>query len=192
MKPIQPLSYQIHPRSCWVTSVLNGLLYLYGNKSKIPNSQFAYRMLHAVLTDHGVGADTGWEFVLAAIGKSMGLTIDTSKGDEVEGAIEKLDFSNQVAVCDVHGGGHSILLLGKNDQGYFVFDPDWENVKESAYHAGEYSTDPANPARPNQKLRLSNLWISKAHLLSVKKGVPGYFRLTAAKNRTLSVMTKSK
>lgn len=195
MKPIQPLSYQIHPSSCWVTSVLNGLLYLYGNKRPIPNLEFAYRMLHAVLTDDGVGEDTGWEFVLAAIGEGMGLTIVTSKGEEVEGAIEKLDFSNQVAVCDVDGGEHSVLLLGKNDQGFFVFDPDWENVKDvkdSVYNDGKYSTDPANPAPPNKKLQLSNLWISQEHLFSVQRGVPGNFRLTAEKYRTLSVMTKSK
>jgi len=67
----QPLSYQTLPCSCWVTSVINGLLCLHKDKNAIPG--FALRLLHSVLTDEGVenskSTKADWEIVMEAIGE---------------------------------------------------------------------------------------------------------------------------
>jgi hypothetical protein len=86
---MQPLSYQILPFSCWVTSMLNGLLVLHKDKNKI--SGLVYRLLHAVLTDEGVytqgqpGCDLNT--ILSAVQFSSGLKVRHYNNVAVAGAI---------------------------------------------------------------------------------------------------------
>lgn len=194
MRPRQPLSYQIQSSSCWVTSVLNALLFLLDDKKYIDG--FTYRLLHAVLADDGVSSGSGWDIAVASIGKRLNLEIHNYKEKQVEKRISDLHFSNQVAICDVDGGGHSILLFGKAADGYLAFDPDWNSVREPRFSEGQYATrnglveNPSFP-RTSKKLSEANLWIARDHLFAIKKGVPGEYRLRSKKNRTLTVISKS-
>ncbi len=131
----QPFSYQTLPASCWVTSVTNGLLHIYGDKDRIPG--LALRLLHSVLTDEGVQNGSGktkadWEIVLGAVTEKCGLdlTIIHQHDNDVETVLkEKVDFSKSVVICDVGAGSHSVLIASRSDDWFYGFDPDWNQVK---------------------------------------------------------------
>lgn len=197
---MQPLSYQIQASSCWVTSVLNALLYLHRDKGKIDG--LVYRLLHSVLTDEGVYAASGWKTVLKAVGERSKLNIQTYTQGQVQDAIKRLHFNDQVAVCDVDAGQHSIVLLSRHDDGFLAFDPDWDNVTPSSdnvkkfryFVVGQYATDNGRPEAANYfprqtgKLAAANLWIAQEHLFAVRRGLPGSFRLGKESTRTLTVI----
>lgn len=197
---MQPLSYQIQANSCWVTSVLNALLYLHEDKKEI--SGLVYRLLHSVLTDEGVDTTGDLEIVLNAVGERSKLNIRTVTQGQVQDAIKRLHFNDQVAVCDVNAGQHSIVLLGKHDDGFLAFDPDWDNVTPSSdnvkkfryFVVGQYATDNGRPEAENYfprqtgKLAAANLWIAQEHFFAVRRGLPGSFRLGKESTRTLTVI----
>ena len=145
MQKMQPLSYQIHRCSCWMTSVLNGFLVLYRDKNKIPI--LVYRLLNAILTDEGI-TDTGpsksdWEIVLNAIEAATGCHITIYYAEDVGSRIDALHFNQQVAICDTEEGGHSVILTGRNADGWLEgFDPDWDNVKDGQGAPGKYAVFP--------------------------------------------------
>lgn len=187
---MQPLSYQILPCSCWVTSMLNGLLMLHGDKNRM--SGLVYRFLHTVLTDEGVytqgRSKTDLAAVFQAIEVRAGIRVSFYFGADVECAVRKLNFIKQVAVCDIDSGEHAILLTGRFKGWIEAFDPDWHNVKHRREHPQSYIVQPDShkSCRDGQ----TNLLINENYLVSLRRGHKGEFRMGAVKSRTLTVMEK--
>lgn len=187
---MQPLSYQILPCSCWVTSMLNGLLLLYGDKNRMPG--LVYRLLHAVLTDEGVNTQGSLKndlsTVLEAIQIRTGLRVLNYHGTEVEAAIRELNFIKQVAVCDIDAGTHSILLSGRSNGGIEAFDPDWDSVKKKREKPNAYVVQPEE----NRQRRRGqvNVLIAEEHLLHARRMRKGEFKMGAVTTRTLTVLEK--
>ncbi|MGA7494909.1 MAG: hypothetical protein WB930_21195 [Syntrophobacteraceae bacterium] len=187
---MQPLSYQILPSSCWVTSMLNGLLLLYGDKNKIPG--LVYRLLHAVLTDEGVASQgsvrNDWKIVLDAIQSRTGLRVENFQGPEVETTLRNLNFKKQVAVCDIVAGSHSILLTGRSGGWIEVFDPDWDNVKKKREKQDAYFVQPAE----NKQRRAGrvNVLLAEDYLLRAGRGRKSEFQMGAVLARNLTVLEK--
>jgi hypothetical protein len=188
---MQPLSYQIHPSSCWVTSMLNGLLLLYGNKNRI--STLVYRLLHSVLTDEGVYTQgklgTDLSAVLMAIQIRTGLKVHHYDSDEVEIAVRNLNFQKQVAVCVVNAGQHAILLIGRSDGWIEAFDPDWDGVKQKREIPDAYITQPE--IRKKRRLGQINVLIHESYLVRSRGNKRGGYHMGAVSSRTLTVMEKA-
>lgn len=188
---MQPLSYQILTNSCWVTSMLNGLLLLNGDKNKM--SGLVYRILHAVLTDEGVYTSgrprNDWITVLEAIQIHTSLYIKVYLGADVEPALRKLKFNNQVAVCDIESGGHSILLTGRSGRWIDAFDPDWNNIKMPRNKPNAYVVQPEETRQ--HRLARVNVLIIEDYLLRSGRGRMGDFQMGAVATRTLIILEKS-
>ena len=188
---MQPLSYQILPFSCWVTSMLNGLLVLHKDKNKI--SGLVYRLLHAVLTDEGVytqgqpGCDLNT--ILSAIQISSGLKVRHYNNVAVANAICKLDFQRQVAVCGVDGGRHVILLTGREGGWIEAFDPDWDGVKVKWEIAEAYITQPLISKK--RRRGQVNVLINENYLMRTRGHKRGGYHMGAVNSRTLTVLEKS-
>lgn len=187
---MQPLSYQILPNSCWVTSMLNALLLLHGDKNKM--SELAYKFLHTVLTDDGVCTSgkrkDEWVTVLDAIQKHTNLYMKIYMGSDVDPALRRLKFRNQIAVCDIDSGGHVILLSGRSDGWLEVFDPDWHNVKKRRTKTDAYIVQPEE-VRQNRRARI-NLLINEDYLLKSARGRKAEFQMGAVSTRSLTVLGK--
>lgn len=187
---MQPLSYQILPCSCWVTSVLNGLLLLYGDKNRM--SGLVYRFLHSVLTDEGVStqgrARHDWITVMEAVQIRTGLRVRVFMGAEVEEAVRKLNFKKQVAVCDIFSGEHAILLTGKANGWIEAFDPDWHNVKVRRERRNCYVVQPEGSKTCQRGLM--NVLVDEDYLLLSGRGRKGEFQMGAVVSRTLTVIER--
>jgi hypothetical protein len=184
---MHPLSYQPLATSCWVTSMLNGILYL-NNDRYVPF--MAHRLLNNLHIEEGVFYYTKkqkkeFEAVIKAIGECAGIEITYATGRNVEGCLSALDFSRQVAVCDIGAGDHSILINGESDGVFLAFDPYWENVKKGESVEGEYETCPAYFSDSSYSV---NLRVWKDHLFLKKKG--NGFRMGAESKRFATVLTK--
>lgn len=148
---MQPLAYQIGRSTCWVTSIINGIMFL-RNGERIGYLQ--YKTMQSALNSflrsekegklEGVWLETDEEFgvyknVMGFLGTLFSLRICTTTGAEVADKIHDLHFRRQVAICSVGNGDHGILLNGKSECGNWLsaFDPWWygddrsdnENVK---------------------------------------------------------------
>ena len=189
---MQPLSYQVLPCSCWVTSVTNGLLCLFKDKNKIPG--LVLRLLHVVLTDEGVlnsesSKKKDWEIILNAVKEKCNLGISTHTGIDVEKSLLSLDFGDSVVIADIGAGTHSILLSSRDGDWFLGFDPDWDQVKKGGSVEGQYQT------LPNSELKKGvqyNVKIHKDHLFRGKATKKQPFAMGAVRSRTITVISKGK
>ena len=57
---MQPFSYQVTDTTCWITSMLNGIIFVLNANDHKPKtiSPLAYSELHSLLRDDGVHYDT--------------------------------------------------------------------------------------------------------------------------------------
>jgi hypothetical protein len=185
----QPLSYQTLSCSCWVTSVINGLLFLYGDKNKIPG--LALRLLHSVLTDEGVdsggNSKADWEIVLGAVADKCKLKVRSVKADEVENAMSRVDFKKSVVLCDICAGTHSILINGEKDNWYYGFDPDWDRMKSGhifRHEEFEKFPDVNNPLQGSVNVR-----IFKDHLFGSRATKKRLFSMGAVSDRNITIIS---
>lgn len=184
---MHPLSYQTLPMSCWVTSMINGILFQYQGKL-VPF--MAYKVLHNIMTADGVlyytkGQKNDLDGILRAVESCSKLDIDYYTGESVEEKVRGLDYKKQVAVCDIGSGDHSILVNGFKDGIFDAFEPYWDNVKNGDSSDGEYETFP--PYMSGSKNTV-NLRVSARHFFKEKNG-PG-FRMGAKSKRFAVVLTK--
>ena len=130
---MQPLAYQIGATTCWATSIINGIMFL-RNGERIKSTQ--YKILHSALNSilrrEGVPYDEKCDFedyesVIEVLKTQFPLSFTPVRGSGVKKRIAKLNYKEQVAVCDVGAGDHSILLNGKSKCGKWLsaFDPWW-------------------------------------------------------------------
>ena len=128
---MQPLSYQTTARTCWETSMVNGILFLLDEDELCRQDQlchlYAYRALHYFVWNdvNNYYKEKHFLPVIGAIEKFTGLRVDYRRGCDVDNAVRALHFDGQVAICDVGNGEHSILLNGKHDGWFSAFDPWW-------------------------------------------------------------------
>ncbi len=150
----------------------------------------AYRLLHDLLIEEGVFYYTNkqvkeFEAIVQAVGACTGLEIGYVNGKEVGGAIKELDYQNQVAVCDIKAGAHSILINGYKDGVFLGFDPYWEHVAKNEFVADKYET--YSPYMDDSSNTV-NVRIWEAHLFAMRHTQP--FQMGALKYRFATVLTR--
>ena len=127
----QPLGYQQQDSSCWITSMINGMIYLLGDGSKIPN--LVARVLYSLSSREGTDNDDARDLV-SFLSKQRKLKIQCHgpyEGKEVSmDLIQKLLQEDKVIICDTYSGEHSILINGLQNDQLLIFDPDWLNVNQ--------------------------------------------------------------
>ena len=174
---MQPLAYQIGRSTCWITSIINGIMFL-RNGERI--GYLRYKTMQYALNSflrnqgeqegecEGVWFETNEEFsvydnVMKFLETLFSLSIRTMRSAEVADATRSLHFVGQVAVCDVGNGGHSILLNGKSNCGNWLsaFDPWW--------YGGD-RTNSENVRFPKETIS-TNVEIQMCHLLEDPYGM---------------------
>ena len=110
---MQPLSYQLADSSCWVACIFNGIRFLLReNRLATP----VYRIVHSLLQDRGVIYHNERDLealkeVYWRLERYTGLVFEHQRGNEVDPTLRCLELEgDQVAICDVGNGDHSILL----------------------------------------------------------------------------------
>jgi hypothetical protein len=170
--------------------MMNGLLVLLGNKNRI--SWLIYKLLHAVLTEDGVSTQekpgNDINTVLKAVQTRTKIKVRHYDASAVEGAIRKLHFKDQVAVCLVDAGCHAILLTGRSSGWIEAFDPDWDGVKSEKVVPHAYIIQPSQK-RECQRGRM-NILINESYLLKTRCGKKGGYSMGAVSARSLTVMER--
>lgn len=182
-----PLNYQPLSSSCWVTSMINGILCLYPGKRV---SYMAYEVLHDLLAEDGVYYYTNkqvreFEAIVSAVGVCTGLDITYVNGKDVPDAIKRLDYQNQVAVCDIKAGAHSILINGYERGVFQAFDPYWEHVEKNETVEKKYETYAPYKENSNNTV---NVRIWEKHLFAKRHLMP--FQMGALKYRFATILTR--
>ncbi len=125
---MQPLSYQLAETTCWPACVLNGIRFLLReNRLETP----VYRIVHSLLQDRGVVYYEERDLealkeVYWRLEKYTGLAFEHQQGGKVEPTLRCLNLNgDQVAICDVWNGDHSILLTKRKGNWLRAFDPYW-------------------------------------------------------------------
>ncbi len=180
----QPFSYQVLPCSCWVTSVTNGLLHLFGKKNEKLN--LSYRLLHTVLTDEGV-YDRNWEIILNTVATICGFDFVHYKGELVKTKLKEVDFKSSIVICDIQSAAHSILIIQKEKDWYHAFDPDWDQINRNESRKNEFEILPDVPKYNSGKV---NVKISEGHLLKDRATKNACFAMGAESSRNITVITK--
>ena len=130
---MQPLSYQLAETSCWVACMLNGIRCLL-KQDRVATP--VYRIVHSLLQDRGVVYCEERDLealkeVYWRLEKYTGLAFRHKQGGDVETTLRHLDLNgDQVAICDVGDGNHSILLTERNGEWLRAFDPYWYAQRE--------------------------------------------------------------
>lgn len=165
---MQPLSYQIGKSTCWITSIINGIMFL-RNGCRI--SSFEYKTLHAavdsLLREEGVwivGQERdAFEHSLKILGETFKIKFTNFRGQNVADGVIGLDYSNQVAVCHVGNDDHCILLNGISKCGEWLsaFDPWW-------YGDGRTGNENVRFPDENDEREGHNVRIRRDHLLRAR------------------------
>ena len=184
----QPLSYQMLPSSCWVTSVTNGLLCLFGTIDDIPDSGLVSRLLLTVLTDEGVDDVSGWETILKAIARLCDLKCTIVPPEKVEQKLATVNFKRSVAICGNRANTHSILINHKQGKWFFGFDPCWDLVSGKPGE-GEYELFPQDvDGLPNGWV---NFKVHTEHLFLKRFEEDSHLLVTGApKKRSLAILSR--
>ena len=142
---MQPLYYQIGTTTCWITSIINGIIYLrgkYGGNEDARIESCHYKTLNAelnsILRSNGVFYDaendtSDLDHILNVLGACFSMRFRCVRKKDVVGKILDLEFEREVVVCDIGNGAHSILLNGKSECGNWLdaFDPWWYEQDQS-------------------------------------------------------------
>jgi hypothetical protein len=145
----QPLSYQQQNSSCWITSMLNGMIFLLGDGGRIPN--LVARVLYALSSREGTGNDDARDLVtFLSNHKSLQIQChDPYEGKEVTtDLIQGLLKEDKVIICDTLSGEHSILINGIQRDELLIFDPSWEDIIRKPWErkgAFRCTPDPSHP-----------------------------------------------
>ena len=154
---MQPLSYQPTDTTCWLTCMLKAILFLGKGKRICPT---VYSLLHTLQASTGVdywnGAYEHFTNITRCMEELTGLQIWDHWNTHVAGRIQELSFENQVAICDIHDGKHSILLNGREGGWINCFDPYWDHINTIS-ESDKYQIIPDG--------LLVNLKINQAYLL---------------------------
>ena len=198
---MQPLSYQVTQNSCWTTSILNGILFLLKDIDKIPT--LTSHILHSVLSDEGTYYPYNqypdyYNGIFRSVENFTRSELRFSEyrtGTEVKDILDKMHFDNtQVAICDIHEGDHSILMVGRINACIDAFDPYWDNVKKSEKIERSYETLPVGTAK--------NVRINYDHLFArvSRKDIPrstvfngmNKFKMGKTAHRSILLIEKTK
>ena len=130
---MQPLSYQLAETTCWPACVLNGIRYLL-KQDRVATP--VYRIVHSLLQDRGVVYYEERDLealkeVYWRLEKYTGLVFKHKQGGKVKPTLQRLELNgDQVAICDVGDGDHSILLTKKKGDWLRAFDSYWYDQRE--------------------------------------------------------------
>lgn len=125
----QPLSYQQQDSSCWITSIMNGLLYLLESADKIPNE--IARILYVMSSKDGTYNAEAEKIVQFFNVYGLKVKLKVWEGQvvtpqKIKGILKK----KGVIIADIEQGGHSVLITGFSDKQFKIFDPDWNTIKK--------------------------------------------------------------
>lgn len=178
----QPLNYQSVGVSCWVTSVMNALLILKKEKEKIP--VLANRLLFSILSEEGV-EDSDAKIIISAVGELCDLSVEVIESEKgiIINRVKNIQ-DNEVIIADTGSGEHSILILGRDDSRFNVFDPDWNNVKDGKETEDYICLPDAEMGRVNAK-------VSKSAFFDRNASKNNRFAFGSKKEWTIIVMRNS-
>lgn len=160
----QPFAYQQSSHSCWIVSVHNALLALFGPKYKVPHE--ISRIFYENSSDDGVSFRE-MESLLKIVRKRNRVKVHSFKNRVITRRVIKryLEKENTVMVCDVNSGQHSLLATDIKGDEMVAFDPDWGNVAsgdrfEDRYYCCPYGDTDRGYLNPHH-----NVSIKIDHLL---------------------------
>ena len=162
---MQPLSYQIGTKTCWATSIINGIIFLLdGARMESVQYKILHFALNSILRKSGVVYYTNDDYldcesVTKILEEHFSLRFHCVRGPEVQQKIREMTFKDEVAVCDVGKGDHSILLNGKSECGEWLsaFDPWWYCLAENDRVSSKIVKFPKNENSANVRINLRHL-----------------------------------
>ena len=162
---MQPLSYQIGTKTCWATSIINGIIFLLdGARMESVQYKTLHFALNSILRKSGVIYYKNDDFfnyrsVTKPLEELFSLRFHCERGLEVQQKIRDMTFKDEVAVCDIGKGDHSILLNGKSECGEWLsaFDPWWYCLTENDRVSSKIVEFPKNENSANVRINLRHL-----------------------------------
>jgi hypothetical protein len=125
----QPLSYQQQDSSCWITSILNGLIYSLGSADKIPNE--IARILYVLSSKDGTYNAEAEKIVKYLNLSELKVKLRVWEGSSVTPQkVKSILKKKGVIIADIDQGGHSVLITNYADKQFKIFDPDWNTIRK--------------------------------------------------------------
>jgi hypothetical protein len=123
----QRLSYQQQTAACWITSVLNGMVFLLGSGTRIPN--IIARMLYSISSRDGTVDTEADQLVRILNNAELNVRGRIERGrDLTPSVVTHAIGRGACVVADTLSGRHTVLIVGRRDREFLLFDPDWENI----------------------------------------------------------------
>ena len=173
-------------------------IYLLVGRDKILSK--TYLALHGLLKDDGSYYYQDKDFakykkVIEKVGNNTGLKIIPYRDEEVETAIQKLNFdrNKRVAVCDVGNGDHCILIVGEHEEGatgrwLHCFDPYWKTTRNKD---GSVKLSNNPPLYTFHNENFVNVKIKEDHLLKPTNTTTKTTFIMGKDMRFLTIMEKN-
>jgi len=161
---VQPFAYQQSSHSCWIVSMHNALIALFGESYKVPHDMSKLFYEHS--SDDGVST-RDMESILKIVRQRNRLKIHSFKKGVVTKSIIRryLEKDNTVMVCDVNSGNHSLLATNIRGDEMVAFDPDWGSVASGEKFENRYQCCPYGDSRKGYLNPHHNVSIKVDHLL---------------------------
>lgn len=124
----QPLSYQQQSCSCWITSMMNGMIFLLGNSDKVSNE--LARIIYAGSSSEGTRNDQASDLLCLINNNKIPINFECKEKKKVSRNLIRKSLSDgAVIISDTMSGCHSILLTKIKGNFVFLFDPWWKNIR---------------------------------------------------------------
>lgn len=176
----QPLGYQQQDSSCWITSVMNGMICLLGSASRIPNE--IARIIYALSSKDGTELKEARKVADFLNFYAIDLQCSLLERDQVTpGELRKVLARGVVVVADVRAGAHSVLVTGYHEGKYQIFDPNWDVIK-----AGLRSK--VSNAEFSEPTHRYNVLVPEEEFFAGKVTDTGKLRMGAVSKRCLFIM----
>lgn len=181
----QPLGYQQQSCSCWITSMMNGMLFLLGNSDKISNE--LARIIYAGSSGYGTRNDQASDLLCLINNNKIPINCECKEKEEVSrNLIRKSLKDDAVIISDTMSGDHSILLTKMEGDFIFLFDPWWKNIRTMPFESeGKF-----------QRITNKNYYNGKVHIEELfggrylnEKHTP--FTMGAVSSRYVVIMEKN-
>lgn len=188
MTPAQPFSYQQSSHACWITSMHNALLHLYGEKSKVPHS--ISRRFYFGSSDDGVSTGD-MNKIIEMLRNEFALKIFSYRNRQITKVLVRrlLSQKDTVMVCDTNAGTHSLLMTGIEGEEVVGFDPNWGNVVDCAHSAGRFRCCPYGDNRRALLNPRHNVAINIAHLMKDPPGKKDRFAMGGVSSRMVLALS---
>lgn len=174
----QPLSYQQQSCSCWITSMMNGMIFLLGNSNEISNE--LARIIYAGSSGDGTRNDQASDLLCLINHNKIPIECECKERDKVsKNLIRKSLRDDAVIISDTMSGDHSILLTKMEGDFIFLFDPWWKNIRTMPFKSEGKFQRITNEEYYNGKVHIEELfrekYLNKKHTPFTMGAVPSRY-----------------